>query len=310
MDFSTFNCDIFQIRLFLAVAAERSFSRAAEAMHVEQSTLSRRIALLEQDLGFLLFRRESRPIQLTAEGEILFGQWRTLIAQFEHSLEMAAVSHGRNQNKLTVCSMDSCVLFYEMPRISFLMREIAPDLSIVYEYVSLGQWKQRLAERLADIVLTVEFTVDPQDARFRSEVVSTEPKLACVLRSNPLSQLDQITYKDLQGQKFITIDNVETADHENYIRKICHAHNFEPEFGRRASNALGLPSALQDDCEVLVCDRYLRGYDNPLFKIFELPDTFSNFNVVWLSDNQNPFIPLFIQKLRQVAFQMDYVENE
>ena len=52
LDFS-----LFQIKLFLAVAEARSFSRAAEAMHVEQSTLSRRISVLEQELGFSLFNR-------------------------------------------------------------------------------------------------------------------------------------------------------------------------------------------------------------------------------------------------------------
>jgi len=310
MDISSFSCDIFQIRLFLAVAEEQSFSRAAELMHVGQSTLSRRIALLEQDLGFPIFRRESRPIQLTPEGKILFDQWRTILAQFQHSLEMAAASHGRNQKKLTVCSMDSCVLFYEMPHISFLMRETEPDLSIAYEYVSIGQWKQRLADRMTDIVLTVEFSIDQHDNRFSFEVITTTPKLACVLQTNPLNHKNHITYDDLRNQRFITIDSSETPDHENYIRKICHEHGFEPEFGRRASNALGLPSSLQGNNEVLICDKYLRGYNNPLFKIFELPDTCSNFNVVWLNGNQNPFIRLFIEKLREVAFHQEYVKNE
>ena len=310
MDIGIFDCDLFQIRLFLTVAKEQSFSRAAEMMHVEQSTLSRRIALLEQNLGFPLFRRESRPIQLTAEGKILFDQWQTIVAHFEHSLEMASVSYGRNQKKLTVCSMDSCVLFYEMPKISSLMREIEPDLTIAFEYVSIGQWKQRLADRLTDVVLTVEFSVNPQDTRFCFEVITTTPKLACVLKSSPLSHHGIITFEDLKNLKFITIDSSETPDHENFIRRKCRDHGFEPEFGRRASNALGLPSSLQANDEVLICDKYLRGYNNPLFKIFELPDTYSNFYVVWLNGSQNPHIRLFINKLREVAFHQDYAKSE
>lgn len=59
------------LEYFLAVSREKSFSRAAEAIHISQPTLSRQIADLEAELGKPLFVRGSRQLTLTDEGLIL-----------------------------------------------------------------------------------------------------------------------------------------------------------------------------------------------------------------------------------------------
>lgn len=60
--------DIRVLRYFLAVAREESFSRAAEALHLSQPTLSRQIRDMEDELGAALFVRTSRNVLLTREG--------------------------------------------------------------------------------------------------------------------------------------------------------------------------------------------------------------------------------------------------
>ncbi|WP_420143179.1 LysR family transcriptional regulator [Sphingobium sp.] len=63
--------DIRQLRYFLAVAAERSFTRGAERLHMAQAPLSKRIQELEEEMGVQLFDRDSRPIALTPAGHLL-----------------------------------------------------------------------------------------------------------------------------------------------------------------------------------------------------------------------------------------------
>ncbi len=60
--------DIRQLRYFLAVCAEGNMSRAAQALHVTQPTLSRQIAELERELGCTLLVRGSRSVSLTEQG--------------------------------------------------------------------------------------------------------------------------------------------------------------------------------------------------------------------------------------------------
>ena len=62
------------LRYFLAVAREQNITRAAEALHVTQPTLSKQLMDLEEELGQKLFVRGKRKVTLTEAGEFL--RWR------------------------------------------------------------------------------------------------------------------------------------------------------------------------------------------------------------------------------------------
>ena len=83
-----FDVSLLQIQVFLAVAEQHSFSKAAEQVNLEQSTVSRRIGVLERELGVRLFRREERPVGLTEAGELLYSRWRPLLAAFEQYVQV------------------------------------------------------------------------------------------------------------------------------------------------------------------------------------------------------------------------------
>lgn len=295
---SFLSIDLFQIKLFLAAAETQSFSRAAEIMHVEQPTISRRIALLEQGLGFRLFDRKSKPIQLTHKGQVLYEQWKPLLSAFEHSLTLANAQREDTLATLSVGMVDSGSHLSDAPGISRQMREIYPEVTLTFRYSPMSLWPTQLAEGITDVAVTVLFDADDIGDDYIVSEVLTVPKLVCMLRTNPLAQKQSITYTDLVNQKFISIDDSETPRHANLIRKICHDHGFEPQIGRRSPNAHGLTSTLQNDDEVLVCDKFLRGTDNPMFKVFELPETFSGLCVIYSKENKNPYIQPYVRVLR------------
>jgi DNA-binding transcriptional LysR family regulator len=61
-----------QIKIFLAVAEEKSFSEAARKLYISHSTTSRAVAALEDGLGVrLIERNDNRVLGLTAAGELL-----------------------------------------------------------------------------------------------------------------------------------------------------------------------------------------------------------------------------------------------
>ncbi|HEY7295898.1 MAG TPA: LysR substrate-binding domain-containing protein [Dehalococcoidia bacterium] len=88
-----------QLRLFLAVARQSSFSRAAEAQHLTQSAVSQQIEALEREHGVRLFERLPRRIVLTDAGEALLPYAERVTALLEeavHALnEMRGVAGGR-----------------------------------------------------------------------------------------------------------------------------------------------------------------------------------------------------------------------
>ncbi len=75
------------LRYFTTVAAEGSFSRAAEKLHIAQPPLSRQIQQLEEELGVRLLDR-GRPITLTEPGRYLFEQARQILQRVEDTRAM------------------------------------------------------------------------------------------------------------------------------------------------------------------------------------------------------------------------------
>src|SRR6201992_1042963 len=86
-----------QLEHFVAVAAELSFSRAAQQIHVVQSALSVSVGRLEKELGIELFDRSKRQIALTAAGEVFLQQARDVI----HTAQRARSSVEGYREQLT-----------------------------------------------------------------------------------------------------------------------------------------------------------------------------------------------------------------
>lgn len=72
-----------QLRYFVAVADTLNFSRAAESMFVSQSSLSKQISDLEQELGVLLFRRSKHNVELTEAGLLLMDEAKAILLRSE-----------------------------------------------------------------------------------------------------------------------------------------------------------------------------------------------------------------------------------
>src|SRR5213078_5352304 len=100
--------DINHLEVFLAVAQERSFSRAAESLHRTQPAVSQAIRRLETELGESLFDRSSKDGTLTAAGRVLldFSQQMMNLRHHAHSairelrdLHRGKLSLGANRSE-------------------------------------------------------------------------------------------------------------------------------------------------------------------------------------------------------------------
>ena len=71
--------DLKRLKSFVAVAEQGTVSKAADLLRITQPALSRQIGALEQEIGFKLFARAGRRLALTARGEQLLGDCRSLL---------------------------------------------------------------------------------------------------------------------------------------------------------------------------------------------------------------------------------------
>jgi DNA-binding transcriptional LysR family regulator len=94
--------DYRQIRYALSVAKERSFTRAATRLNISQSAVSEQVKLLEEEIGFVLFRRTSRGIEITEPGRTFFYEAERVVGGLLSLSDTARRLRGGPGDALTI----------------------------------------------------------------------------------------------------------------------------------------------------------------------------------------------------------------
>lgn len=87
---SSMNISLKQLKCFVVVAQQQSFTRAAQALHTTQSAVSLTIRELEDEVGFRLFDRTTRQVLLSSSGEAFYGLASRLLDEFQTVLRDAS----------------------------------------------------------------------------------------------------------------------------------------------------------------------------------------------------------------------------
>lgn len=97
---------------FCALARTRHFSRAAEERHVSQPTFSRRIKLLEEEMGVTLMDRNSLPMQLTPAGEVFLLSCADISARLRQTKNQCQAVDQQQQDKVSLATGQSLLLSF------------------------------------------------------------------------------------------------------------------------------------------------------------------------------------------------------
>ena len=128
-----------QMRYFEALAREKHFGRAAEAVHISQPALSAQILDMEQGLGVRLVERNRNGILLTRQGEEVLAQVRSVLEQVER-LESGVRSNGR--------MLDGPVRIGIIPTVApYLVPKLVPCLRERYASIEI-ELKEAVTDRL------------------------------------------------------------------------------------------------------------------------------------------------------------------
>ncbi len=89
-----------QLQYIVAVAEHKSFSKGAEACFAEQSTVSHQVKLVEDRLGIHIFRKKSQPIEVTAEGEEIVRQAKSILEKVEELVRPFKAPSGKKMTNM------------------------------------------------------------------------------------------------------------------------------------------------------------------------------------------------------------------
>ena len=187
--------DLEQMRLFVSVAEQRSFSAVARGQRKAQSAVSNGIALLEADLGVVLFERSSgRQPRLTEAGSVLLEEAREVLRQCER-LTGRALSLTRGEEACLRLAQDEAMLFQPVLDSLEALAVHYPLLEVQLSSAAQGDVARKLVERKADLGLLFYHDQIPE-ALERRVVGSVEMVTVCGV-NHPLAKEQYVTCQHL-----------------------------------------------------------------------------------------------------------------
>lgn len=203
--------DLFQLETFLAVAEERSFSRAAARLHRTQPAVSQTIAKLETELGETLLDRSSRDGTVTAAGEILLDYAHKLLNLRGEATGALAELRSLHRGRLSLAANEYTCL-YLLP-VLHQFRHQHPLIKITVQ--------RSLASRIPDEVLmhAAEIGVlsfKPNDPQIKSVVVYRDRLVLVVSPGHALARQQSVSIRELGALNFVA-HNVPSPQRQKVI---------------------------------------------------------------------------------------------
>ncbi|MFL6659982.1 MAG: LysR family transcriptional regulator, partial [Massilia sp.] len=228
--------DLKQLKYFLAVAEEKSFSRAAERLHISQPPLSQQIMKLESELGVRLFARTTRTFELTVAGKALMGEASDMLAKMRMTIDTIRQIDRGEVGRLRVGIVGSAMwgpipsLLEEFqtkyPRVTWTLHESGPNVqydALRAKQIDVGFWREpKLDED------------DLKNDHLKQELCFRENVCVAVNEHHPLATEPYIELTDIRDEPMLTLA-LDKSAFPRYLIQCCVKAGFQPTIFQEAS---------------------------------------------------------------------------
>ncbi|WP_308103554.1 LysR substrate-binding domain-containing protein [Actinocorallia sp. API 0066] len=226
--------DFVQLEVFLAVAEELHFGRAARRLHLAQPYLSRTIKALEDDLGTPLFDRTTRRVELTPAGRALLEPAAAIVRLGERARSEVEAAHRGESGRVRFS--------FAGPSSQAMVGALARAVRERHRRIDLAFRPGRYGP--AAVRELLDHTTDLAIARFshapvgvESRMVAREHGVLAVPAGHPFAGAESVSFADLYGEPLIALpESVESAVHAMFVAG-CHTAGFAPDIVQTAPDS-------------------------------------------------------------------------
>lgn len=229
--------ELYQIGYFIEIARQRSFTRAADRLHMAQPALSQQMKNLEAELGTALFNRGRKEVQLTAAGKAFLPRAEGLITQAAAAKAVVSDVAQLRGGKLIIAAIPSVS--------ACLLPEVIHRFSKQHDKVELRlieDSSERVAASVESGLADIGFLQLPASkAAFTVQAIITEPFIVLVGKAHALARQKEpsVSLRQLAAESFIFYK----GRARDTALESCRKAGFEPHIVCE-SGELGTVSAL------------------------------------------------------------------
>lgn len=210
--------DLAELQVFLTVATERSFSRAAATLHRTQPAVSQAVKRLEEELGERLFDRSSKGGQLTEAGTILLDYARQLMRLKDEAEGAVRELQDLRKGRVVIGANEAAV--HVLLPIVERFRTKHPQAQVEVNRIAARQLASEVLNRSLDFGI---LTFPPRDRGLQSLSLGEDELVMLTHPSHPLAKKRRITMEEF-GRQSIIAHNDPSPARERVLRLYEQRH--------------------------------------------------------------------------------------
>lgn len=224
-----------ELQCFLAIAEERSFTRAAERLGLSQPPLSRHIRNLEERVGASLFERSRREVSLTPAGQAFLEESREILPQMARAAESARRAGSGEIDRLEV-GFVSAVLSPELVDVFSRFRSCHPGIQLHLHDRLPSEQIAALVEGELDLAFVGVAPPRLPGGLALSDWME-EPLMVFLPPGHPEAGRKSITMGRIAEEPFVMIATEAAPGFVAHVRSLCQAAGFRPRIVQEARRA-------------------------------------------------------------------------
>lgn len=210
--------ELLQLRYFVAVARLEHVTEAARSLHVTQSSLSKTIQRLEEDLGVPLFDRYGRKLRLNEFGSRFLRRAERALFELEQGREELSDLSGAESGTLELAVSAASML----PQILREFRKKRPNIQFHVQMLTTEEMSARMNRGEVDFCLSSP-PIAGED--IESQVVFIDPIVVAVPTGHRLAERSSVSLANLRGESFVGMKKgYGTRDR---LDSLCRSAGFE-----------------------------------------------------------------------------------
>lgn len=287
--------DLRQLRYFVAVAEELSFSRAAVKLHMSQPPLSHQIKALEQELGVLLLVRNQREVHLTDAGRAFLHDSRALLDQAQMAASRAKQAALGYSGSLRI-GMATSAIDRVMPGFLARLREELGSVQVAM--MDMGSDEQVRA--LAQDKLDLGFVHSRVASRSLARMATHAESFSIVLREDhPLANSRSLHLLDLAEEPMITFSREHRSALFDTLVAACMNAGFSPRLVHVARHPSSMFQMIRNGLGVSVVPTSYADAAGAGIIAIALPETDARLQIdaVWRADHRSELLQQVIERV-------------
>ena len=206
-----------QLKAFLVLARTLNYANAANELCLSQSALSLSIKTLEEELGGKLFKRNTRRVEITLEGQSLIPYAKKLLANWEDMEKDVKQRFKLNRGTLNIASMPFAT-HAVLPEVMHDFAQQHPNISFSIHDIT----NEKIIEKVQEGIFEIGICFEPKaNDQLIFQPIFNEDFLALLPKHHVLAKQKSMTWLELCSCPFVTLQNPSIIRH--VIEEHCAA---------------------------------------------------------------------------------------